>query len=89
VQRLVESRAFFNPFDGERPEFEPPFGAADAPASRCPIRIAEGFNDRIRQGRRQRRALIPGDVEEPPAIASIVPKPQWARGTAWFDAKNL
>jgi len=89
VQWFVESRALFNSFDRERLEFEPPFGAADAPASRCPIRIAEGFNDRIRQGRRQRRTLIPGDVDEPPAIASIAPQPQWARGTAWFDAKDL
>jgi hypothetical protein len=89
VQGFVKGRAFFQPLNCECPELESPFGAADAPATRCWIRTIEGFDDRIRQGCRQRRALIPGNVDEPPAIASIAPQPQWARGTAWLDAKDL
>jgi hypothetical protein len=89
MQRLVKRRAFFDPFDGLCLEFEPAFGTGDSPASQLPFEIAENFNNRIRQRRRQRLSLIPGDIEEPPATTGIVPKAKLAVRSAGFDAKDF
>lgn len=82
VQGLVKSRTFFQLLDGQCPEFEPPFRAADAPVSRRLIGIADHIDDRICQCLGQLRALIPGDDENTPAISYIVPIPQRVRRAA-------
>jgi len=82
VQWFEESREFFDLLDGQCPELELSFGAADAPVLRRLTGIADHIDDRICQCLGQLRALVPGDDEKTPAIARIVPIPQRVRRAA-------
>jgi len=89
VQRLIKRRAFFQPVDGERPEFELPFAASQPPAWLRRIALRKGLDDRVSQYLRQCRALVTGDDEKVCRIPVLGPQYQpTGEIGAGLDSKN-